>query len=132
MYIKKALLPTKLFALAIMLALGLSCMQSSKEKADDAYKEFELEITTANAEECARMKEKCLAVIDEAVKERKNQLRALQARIGAPANRDAVRENVIAKAIRDVEAELAQLTLKEDKVKSVECEKKQPQVNADR
>jgi hypothetical protein len=47
-------------------------------------------------------------------------------RIGAPANRDQARNNLIAKAIRDLETELAQLTLKEDKVKSVECEKKQP------
>jgi hypothetical protein len=126
MFIKMALFSTKLFALGIMLSLGLSCAQSSKEKADDAYEKFEQEITTANAEECARLKEECLAALGEAVKERKSELRALQARIGASANRDQVRDNLIAKAIRDMETELAQLTLREDKVKSVECEKEQP------
>jgi hypothetical protein len=119
---KNGLLSMKLFALGIILALSSSCAESSKEKAENAYKEFEQVITNADTEGCIRLKEKCLAALDEAVREKKSELRALQARIGASANRDGGRDSVLVKAIKDLEEELANLSLKEDKVKSVKCE----------
>jgi hypothetical protein len=123
MFRKKGLLSTKLLALGIIFALGSACAQNSKEKAENAYKEFEQVITGRNAEECRRVKERCLAAIDKAIREGKTHLRALQARIASGANRDHLRDITIGNEIRDLEEDLAALRLKEEKVKSVDCDR---------
>lgn len=120
---KKGRLSSRMIALAITVLLVSACAQNTMERADEAYKEFEQAIATGNPQECRREKEKCLAVIAEVVNEKKAEMRALQARVGADANRDIARDSPMIKALKDLEAELSDLSIKENKVKSVVCEK---------
>jgi hypothetical protein len=120
---RKRSLPTKTLVLGILFALTLACARDPKREAEDAYREFEQALAGGEAEQCLRAKERCLAAIGEAVRDGESQVRALRAKITSGANRDPLADATVWTAIEEVEKELADLSLKQEEVKSAECER---------
>ena len=94
-----------------------SCAQSPGQMGDSACQSFEHALTKGVEGECDQAKEKCLAALDQRIKEYTDQMHTLLAALGA----DTERKKVLRPAIAKLEKELAELKIKRERFKAAQC-----------
>ena len=112
----------RLLAMSFALAIGSSCANPSMQNVEVAFGELQRTVAEGQLDACMHAKARCLTVIDKATQHRKRELSALYAKLGADVKKENTPNAVIARSITVLEKELADLSIKEDKVKAIKCD----------
>jgi hypothetical protein len=110
--------------LKIILLAGLflsfqGCAQSPEQPREIDCARFERALTEGREDECLRAKERCLAALDQKIKEYAEQMHALLTALGA----DTEREKVLRSAIAKLENDLSELKVRRERLNAAECKK---------
>jgi hypothetical protein len=115
---------SKRFRAFVLAGLFLSlqgCAQSPDRPVASDCERFERALAEGREDECRRAKDGCLALVDQTIKERGEQMQALLTALGA----DTEREKVLRPAITKLEKDLSELKLKRERLSAAQCDKKQ-------
>ncbi len=96
-----------------------SCAQSTEQANDNACHIFERALAKGMESECYQAKEKCLAELDQAIKDYNEQMQIFLTALGA----DTEREKVLRSAIAKLEKELSELKIKRERFDAAQCGK---------
>lgn len=105
------------FVLACVFLSFQSCAGSPEQTSDSACQYFERTLVGDVESECHQAKEKCLAELDQMIKEYTEQMQLLLAALGA----DTEREKVLRSAIAKLEKELSELKIKKERFNAAQC-----------
>ena len=94
-----------------------SCARSTEQASDNACHIFERVLANGTEGNCDQAKEKCLAALDQTIKEYNDQMQVLLAALGA----DTEREKVLRSAIAKLEKELSELKMKRERFNAAQC-----------
>ncbi|HEX5736497.1 MAG TPA: hypothetical protein VF131_26940 [Blastocatellia bacterium] len=107
--------------LLVCLLLGFQgCAQDPEQPGASGCERFERALAEGNEDECLRVKDRCLAEVDQTIKEHGEQMHALLTALGA----DTEREKVLRPAIAKLEKDLSELRLKRERLNAAQCDKK--------
>ena len=96
------------------------CAQSPGQPVASDCERFERALADGREDECRRAKDRCLAAVDQTIKEQGEQMHALLTALGA----DTEREKVLRPAITKLEKDLSELKLKREQLSAAQCNKK--------
>ena len=115
---------SKTFRAFVLAGLFLSlqgCAQSPEPTVASDCERFERALAEGREDECRRAKNRCLALVDQTIKEQGEQMQALLTALGA----DTEREKVLRSAITKLEKDLSELMMKRERLSAAQCDKKQ-------
>jgi hypothetical protein len=114
----------KIILLASLFLSLHGCAQSPEPSRDIDCARFERALTEGSLaegreDECRRAKERCLAALDQTIKEYSEQMQALLTALGA----DTEREKVLRSAITKLEKDISELKVRRERFNAAECKK---------
>ena len=107
----------------VLVCLFLSfhgCARNPEQRGAGDCERFERALAEGHQDDCLRAKDRCLAEVDQTIKEHGEQMHALLTALGA----DTEREQVLRPAIAKLEKDLSELKSKRELLNAAQCGKK--------